>query len=164
MGDPFSNGENPFRDLPDENPYAAPSASTPWPPTTAPDGPNPLRPPGIILLTTSAVYLLLLLASLPAQLVRMRQIDPGTPEGLGELTGSLVTLVAWITITVAILLGSIAMIRLRSYRSAVTAAMASCIPCCSPCFLLGIPFGIWAFILLMRPEVRARFMQKSDRS
>jgi hypothetical protein len=46
---------------------------------------------------------------------------------------------------------------LRGYGLAWTAAVASVIPCCSPCYVLGIPFGIWAIILLQKPEVRSRF-------
>ncbi len=34
---------------------------------------------------------------------------------------------------------------------------AAMIPCVSPCCLLGLPLGIWALIVLVKPEVKAAF-------
>jgi hypothetical protein len=31
------------------------------------------------------------------------------------------------------------------------------IPCLGPCYILGIPAGIWALVVLARPEVREAF-------
>jgi hypothetical protein len=31
------------------------------------------------------------------------------------------------------------------------------IPCISPCCLLGLPIGIWALVVLLKPEVKAAF-------
>jgi hypothetical protein len=81
-----------------------------------------------------------------------------TAEGTGELVGSIVSLILWPLMNLAVALGAVSMIRLKSYRSAYTAAILSIIPVCSPCFLLGIPFGIWAIVVLNRPEVKKRFM------
>ena len=48
--------------------------------------------------------------------------------------------------------GAVCMLRLRSYALAVTAAFAAMLPW-SPAWLLGLPMGIWALIVLRRPEV-----------
>jgi len=45
----------------------------------------------------------------------------------------------------------------RKYRLAMIAAILSCIPGLSPAICFGIPFGIWALIVLRRPSVRAAF-------
>lgn len=37
------------------------------------------------------------------------------------------------------------------------AAILAMIPCVSPCCLLGLPLGIWALIVLLKPEVKAAF-------
>jgi hypothetical protein len=118
---------------------------------------NPLMIPAIILLVLASIMLALILGSMPGQILRMRNIDTTTHEGQGELAGSIVALVVWVALTAAIIWGSIAMLRLRGYRDSMVAAVLAVIPVCSPCFVLGIPFGIWAIILLMRTDVRARF-------
>jgi hypothetical protein len=56
-----------------------------------------------------------------------------------------------------ILFGGIQMLRLRSYGLALASGILGVIPCASPCCVLGIPFGTWALIVLMRPEVKAAF-------
>jgi len=50
--------------------------------------------------------------------------------------------------------GAISMLKLKSYGVAMTGAIISVIPCCS---CLAIPFGIWALIVLMAPDVKQAF-------
>lgn len=46
----------------------------------------------------------------------------------------------------------------RSYAVAMTGAVISVIPCLgSPCCLLGVPFGIWALVVLNDDAVKAAF-------
>lgn len=56
-----------------------------------------------------------------------------------------------------IIMGALKMKNLQSYGFAMTAAIIAMIPCCSPCCLLGLPFGIWALVVMMKPEVKAAF-------
>jgi hypothetical protein len=58
-----------------------------------------------------------------------------------------------------ILLGGVRMFALKSYGLAVTAAVLACLPICSctGCCGFGEVAGIWAFIVLMNPDVRAAF-------
>jgi hypothetical protein len=58
----------------------------------------------------------------------------------------------------AILFGALKMMRLQSYGWAMAAAILAVIPCLSPCCCLGIPFGIWALVVLSKPEVKAAFV------
>lgn len=47
----------------------------------------------------------------------------------------------------------------RSYGWAMTAAILALVPCTSPCCLVGVPIGIWALVVLMRPEVKSALQQ-----
>jgi hypothetical protein len=148
--------DNPFRELPNTNPYASPA-----PEAGLGSSGNPLFVPAICLLVLSSLFVLLIVASVPSQIADSRAIDTSTPGGGGELVGRIVSLVVWTLMNVAIVLGAISMIRLTNYRSAYTAAILSIIPICSPCFVLGIPFGIWALVVLNRIDVKERFMKRS---
>jgi hypothetical protein len=57
-----------------------------------------------------------------------------------------------------IIFGALRMRQLRSYGLAVAAAILSLIPCLgSPCIVLGVPFGIWALVVLVNSDVRQAF-------
>ena len=58
---------------------------------------------------------------------------------------------------VLVLVGALKMQQLRSRGLAMTAAILAMIPCLSPCCLLGLPFGIWALVVLSKPEVQSQF-------
>jgi hypothetical protein len=143
---------NPFGDVPNTNPYAPP---TPGAGELSPN--NPLQAPAIILLVLSSLFVLFILASFPNQIATMREVDTSTTNGIIELVTQVLMLVLLLAINVAIARGAISMLRLKNYRRAHRAAIFSLIPICTPCFLLGIPFGIWALVLLNRPEVKQRF-------
>ena len=75
-------------------------------------------------------------------------------EQLGQYT-------AWtaigIALSAAVLIGSIQMMRGRSSTFSVIAAILAMIPCLGPCCVLGIPFGIWALVVLFDQDARASF-------
>jgi hypothetical protein len=54
--------------------------------------------------------------------------------------------------------GGFKMMKLQNYNLAMAAAVLALIPC-SVCCLIGLPAGIWALIILMKPEVKAAFTQ-----
>jgi len=56
-----------------------------------------------------------------------------------------------------LLRAAICMRRLRYLRFCRTMAIVSCIPFFSPLFCLGIPFGIWATVLLFQKKVAEEF-------
>jgi hypothetical protein len=58
---------------------------------------------------------------------------------------------------VLVLIGALRMQQLRNRGLAMTAAIVAMVPCFSPCCLLGLPFGIWAIIVLSKPEVQSQF-------
>jgi hypothetical protein len=146
-----SMNDNPFRDLPEQNPYASP------PLVDRGRYGNPLIGPAIALLVLSACWTLLQLLALPGQFISMTEIDTSEPEGISRLVGQIIGIVAMFITSLIIIVGSIGMLRLRGYGGALTAAIVAAIPICSPCFILGIPFGVWAIVLLRKPEIKSRF-------
>lgn len=62
-----------------------------------------------------------------------------------------------IAIGAVILFGGIKMRKLESYGLVMTAAILSVIPCTTSCCLVGIPIGVWALVVLFKPEVKSSF-------
>lgn len=60
--------------------------------------------------------------------------------------------------SVLIWMGAARMQSLRSYEFSVTAAILAIIPCLTPCCFLGLPFGIWALVVLTRSEIKSHFI------
>jgi hypothetical protein len=56
-----------------------------------------------------------------------------------------------------ILLGGLKMMKLESFGVAMTASILAMIPCLSPCCVIGLPIGIWALVILSKPEVKSAF-------
>jgi uncharacterized protein DUF4339 len=64
-----------------------------------------------------------------------------------------------LAISALIFVGAKKMKSLQSYEFALAAATLSLVPCLTPCcgYLLGIAFGIWALVVLRKPEVKSHF-------
>jgi len=98
-----------------------------------------------------------LMASMPAM------PDPQTQKFvtsmLHAMTGPLAVAfdVLGLVLSVVVLVGAIRMLALRSYEYAFVAAILAMIPCVTPCCLLGLPFGIWALIVLRKPGIKDQF-------
>ena len=58
---------------------------------------------------------------------------------------------------IVVIIGALNMLKAKNYQLAMTAAIISVIPCCSSCCVVAIPFGIWALIVLMDPQVKSAF-------
>ena len=58
---------------------------------------------------------------------------------------------------VLILFGAVKMKNLEYYGLSIAASIVAMLPCVSPCCLLGLPFGIWALVVLSDPTVKASF-------
>lgn len=61
-----------------------------------------------------------------------------------------------------IIYGAVQMIKGRKYGLSKIAAILALIPLLSFGFLIGIPFGIWALILLGKPEIKDAFSQAAE--
>ena len=59
-----------------------------------------------------------------------------------------------------VLFGSNKMRNLTDYSAARNASIIAMVPMIGPCCILGIPFGIWAFITLRKPGVEEQFLNR----
>mgnify|MGYP000843977813 CR=1 FL=1 len=58
---------------------------------------------------------------------------------------------------VVLVLGGLSLMRRKSYGLAMTGAILAIVPGFSCCCLFGMPLGIWALLLLLKPEIKAAF-------
>jgi hypothetical protein len=65
--------------------------------------------------------------------------------------------VVGILVSGVILFGGIKMKKLENYGLVMTASVIAMIPCISPCCIVGLPIGIWAMVVLSKPEVKSAF-------
>lgn len=163
----------------DEGPSSAPPEPVPgeafWESTSrSPVPPAPvderrarmlLLPPAICLLLVTFLGLLadlgmvVLWTTMPDQLEQQmnemsKQLNLG-PPGPAAMHRRLNA--AFAAYSVIILVANIQMLRLRMYGLAVVGCFLPMLNLGSNCCCLGVPIGIWAFIVLMRPDVRAAF-------
>jgi phage FluMu protein Com len=61
---------------------------------------------------------------------------------------------------IVVIWGGVKMRNLEGYPLAMAAAIIAMIPCFWPCCMLGLPFGIWALVVLSDPMVRAAFRRE----
>ncbi|NVJ04264.1 hypothetical protein HUW63_03280 [Myxococcus sp. AM001] len=126
--------------------------------------------PAILLMVLSAITVLLGLVNVlqafggadPA--VEQMLEDPNLPEGARQFlagmtttSGKLLLALPTLVLNSIVFFGALKMKNLQSYGLAMAAAIISVIPCCGPCACLGIPVGIWALVVLNKPEVKAAF-------
>jgi hypothetical protein len=84
-----------------------------------------------------------------AEMVRMMQMYSGV---MGIVLRSVAIIVG-----IFIILGCVKMKKLENYGIAMTVSIIAMVPCLSPCCCLGLPFGIWALVVLNKPEVKQYF-------
>jgi len=78
------------------------------------------------------------------------------PPIIAGTLGVLINLVGCI-LGVVVLLGAIQMRKLENYRFVVAASILATLCCFSPWFLLAMPFGIWALVVLCNQQVKDAF-------
>jgi hypothetical protein len=149
--------------------FAAASAGTmPAMPSMAAASPAPsgaaaalVNGPAIGLIVVAVLGALLQIVSIIKNLVMGSGIPANAqvPAWLSMLSGPVgVALgIIGILVSVVILLGAMKMKKLESYGLAMAASIIAMIPCFSPCCLLGLPIGIWAVVVLSKPEVKSAF-------
>ena len=65
--------------------------------------------------------------------------------------------VVGMAVAVFIIFAALKMKELRQWELSLAASIVAMIPCISPCCILGLPIGIWALVILLRPEVKDAF-------
>jgi hypothetical protein len=140
------------------NPYASPQV------TDTPENParelaiRQLRGPSLGLLTLAGLHLVsgtLNLISLPFFL-----LETGSSNRVsGPDMIPLVLAIAVAPLQYFVFLGARRMRQLRELKFCRSMAVVSSIPFLSPYVFLGIPFGIWATVVLFREDVASQFDQ-----
>ncbi len=108
---------------------------------------------GIIYYCFSGIYTLAvghaeLPANIPPELRSFMTGMQGPMAGIGNLFIA--------ALNGFVLFGAIKLLRLQNHGVAIAACIAAMLPC-SCCCLFGLPFGIWALIVLNKPEVKSQF-------
>jgi hypothetical protein len=122
-----------------------------------------IRLPATFLLVTGVLGALGAVVSLLANLlgagIGMAGLVPNEEAFDSLMTGTVGVISAIVGLAVSglIVFGALRMKELRTYPLAMAATVVAMIPCLSPCCLLGLPVGIWALVVLLKPEVKAAF-------
>lgn len=114
----------------------------------------------ILLSVWSAVRLTFFRAGIEDQLAKYPQLqDPSIQKLMHEIYGpvGVASNLFALLVAVVIFLGARQMQKLSSYGFAITAAILALIPCITACCLIGLPFGIWALVVLNKTEVKSQF-------
>lgn len=75
---------------------------------------------------------------------------------LGGGVGIVISIIG-IIVGIFILFGAVKMKKLENHGLAMTTSIIALLPCLSPCCCLGLPIGIWALVILNKPEVKQYF-------
>jgi hypothetical protein len=119
-----------------------------------------LKVTAIVGLVLVAVGLVMNIMTLGGFQIFPQQInDPQMQKLLSSLSGGLGIVQGIIggVVGVIVLIGAAKMQKLQSYQFALTASIVAMVPCISPCCVFGLPFGIWALVVLNKPEVKSQF-------
>lgn len=112
-----------------------------------------LRGPSMGLLVLAGMQSFNAVLSLPVVIIEY--FAGGQP-----LQMALVTLVSLPSIVIFI--GALRMRQMRSLRFCRVAAIMACIPIITPTVVVGIPLGIWATLVLFKPNTAAAFEQPAQ--
>lgn len=128
--------------------------------------------PAILLIVTGALGVLFALlgvvqsltsSGVPPEVLDQMRNTPGMEQWadmLGRMTSgplSLLSNMASLALSGFVLFGGLKMKNLESWGLALAASILAVIPCCNGCCCLGLPAGIWALVVLNKPEVKAAF-------
>lgn len=150
-------------DLPE---FAAPSPETspPIPTIQAPTpvGMEQVNGPAIGLMVVAGLGALLQIASLilnlaGASFFASRRMPQEAWANMFSGAIGVVSSGIGIVVSGVILFGAIKMRKLENYGLAMAASIIAMVPCFSPCCALGLPIGIWAVVVLSKPEVKSAF-------
>lgn len=154
-------------------PADAPVMSTPPPPAgpTREEMLAKVKGPALAMMIVAGLTFVLEIVGILANLLGISLMGMGQPdmsqfegmegmEWLAPLMSGAVAIVWGIVVLIAaaaIFYGAMKMKDLQSYGLAMTASILSLIPCFSFC-CVGIPFGIWALVVLLNQDVKQAFV------
>ena len=147
--------------------YSPPPPPPIAPPPTGAGAFQQVQGPAIGLLVTAIIGIVLGLFGLVVQRLRHRHVglqnigggSGATDRYMQYMSGGLGIVFAIIGLAISgfIIWAALQMKQLRNWNMAVAASIVAMIPCIGPCCIIGLPIGIWAIVVLMKPEVKAAF-------
>ena len=150
-----------------------------YPPPPPPGAPPPMAPmgsagaaqqvqgPALGLMITAGIGLLFGLIGLAANALglgagALSSLGSSGPGGryMHYMSGGIgiVSAIVGLAAMGFVMWGAMQMKQLRKWGIAVGASIVAMIPCFCPSCFVGIPVGIWALIVLMKPEVKNSFV------
>jgi hypothetical protein len=146
------------------NPYNAPQANYgSGPPGEPSNALTEVNGPAISLMAIASISLVFCLIGFVVDLAVLAtgNVDGGIQQGPIDGTTKFIIRLAWGLVLIAtsgfVLYSSIKMKNLQSFQIAYSGSILAVIPCLGPCCILGIPFGIWAIVVLNKPHIRRAF-------
>ena len=145
-------------------PGMPPAVGVSW--TGGPDPKRMVLGPAVALLATAALDLAMTVFGLVAGASGFgapMAFPGGTPPELEEFLEYLAGPVGMglnlfgILVNALVIWAGVRMMSLRNYGVCMAAAILAVVPCTAPCCCLGIGAGIWALVVLSRPEVKQAF-------
>jgi hypothetical protein len=124
-----------------------------------------IQVPGVLVAVTGGIGVALYALNLIMRMLGVGMTPPplGTGPELDWLfdffasgAGAALDLV-WLALSVVVLIGGLQMLQLQRYTFCLCTAILAMLPCISPCCCIGLPAGIWALVILAKPEVRSAF-------
>lgn len=125
-----------------------------------------VAPPAIALMVASGITFFWYLAIVVMMLFfgGMAALGSGSGSGgdpmAGLLSGAIAAVVYgfWALMALISFVGAFRMRQLKSYGLSMASAIIAMVPCTTyMCCLLMFPMGIWALIVLLKPEVKSAF-------
>ncbi|NUQ65028.1 MAG: hypothetical protein HUU20_21395 [Pirellulales bacterium] len=156
-GEPQSQPEEP------ENPYRSPDHAGQLPPVPAAGldayALARVTAPAIALIVTGALGAGLKVLSLLVMAFQFNAFPIGNRDFPMMLHGGFGVAFDAIGLLLSLLViyGALRMKNLENYGLALASAIVALVPCISPCCLLGLPFGIWAIVVLSDANVKMAF-------
>lgn len=153
-----------------ETPYGAtPGGPVPGGPPSSNYAADTLKVPAIFLIIIGALGILMALWGIIqsatgmneealAQMMANPDIPPMVRQWVAasQSWGAVMNVIVLLT-SAFVIYGGLQMMKLQNFGMAMGAAIVAMIPCFGPCCCLGIPVGIWALVLLNKPEIKASF-------
>lgn len=139
------------------------------PDETLADARNLARPPALALMIVNAILLLLLVVGVAFMFLVLMNLPPG-PGGRGGgpemiFVAGFYGLYGLIAVAKMVLgfFGGRALMRLGSYGWAMAGAIATVVPLDGCLSLIFVPFGVWALVVLQKPEVKWAMRRNAKR-
>ncbi len=88
--------------------------------------------------------------------------NPFAPQGVGggneeaQMIGAIAGGILGVVCDILVIVGAYNLQQMKSYGLALTGAIIATIPCCI-CIILGMPFGIWALVVVNSSDVKPYF-------